>query len=140
VTRPTATEALWVLDSSIWVEYFGGGPLAAECGRYAVREREIVTPVQVLFEVYRWALRSGGDAAAMEIVSHLEFTRFVPVDVTTAVFAAQLGDDHSLAAADAMIYATARLQRCELVTADADFRGLPGVILLEEQTAEGEQP
>ena len=30
-----------------------------------------------------------------------------------------------------MIYATARLKRCELVTADADFRGLPGVTLLE---------
>jgi predicted nucleic acid-binding protein len=139
VTRPTATEVLRVLDSSIWVEYFGGGLLATECGRYAAREREIITPVQVLFEVYRWALRSGGDVAAMEIVSHLESTRFVPVDLTTAVVAAQLGDDHSLAAADAMIYATARLHRCDLVTADADFRGLPGVILLEEQTAGGDQ-
>ena len=137
VTRPTGTEALRVLDSSIWVEYFGGGPLAAECSRHVASEREIISPVQVLFEVYRWALRSGGDAAAVEIVSHLEFTRFVPVDVTTAVVAAQLGDDHSLAAADAMIYATARLQRCELVTADADFRGLPGVTLLEAQGAGG---
>lgn len=95
------------------------------------REREIITPVQVLFEVYRWALRSGGDAAAMEIVSHLEFTRFVPADATPAVIAVQLGDDHALAAADAMIYATARLHRCDLVTADADFRGLPGVVVLE---------
>jgi predicted nucleic acid-binding protein len=140
VTRPTDTDSLRVLDSSIWVEYFGGGPLAAECGRYTAREREIVTPAQVLFEVYRWALRSGGDAAAMEIVSHLEFTRFVPVDVTTAVVAAQLGDDHSLAAADAMIYAAARLHRCDLVTADADFRGLPGVTVLGEQTAGGDRP
>ncbi len=47
--------------------------------------------------------------------------------------------DHGLVAADAMIYATARLQRCELVTADADFRGLTGVILLEEQAAGGDQ-
>jgi predicted nucleic acid-binding protein len=67
----------------------------------------------------------------MEIVSHLESTRFVPTDVTTAVIAVQLGDDHALAAADAMVYATARLHRCELITADADFRGLPGVVLLE---------
>ena len=130
VTRPTGTEAVRVLDSSVWVEFFGGGPLSAVCGRYVEKEREIFTPVQVLFEVYRWALRSGGDAAAMEIVSHLEFTSFVPADVTTAVVAAQLGDDHDLAAADAMIYATARLHRCDLVTADADFRGLPGVVLL----------
>ena len=67
----------------------------------------------------------------MEIVAHLEATRFAPADVTTAVVAVQLGRDHALAAADAMIYATARLHRCDLVTADADFRGLPGVVLLE---------
>jgi predicted nucleic acid-binding protein len=135
VTRQTGTEALRVLDSSVWVEYFGGGPLAAECAHFVANEREIVTPVQVLFEGYRWALRSGGDTAAMEIVSHLELTRFAPVDVTTAVVATQLAEDHALAAADALIYATARLYRCELLTADGDFRGLPGVILLEEESA-----
>lgn len=77
------------------------------------------------------AQRNGGDATAMEIVSHLEFTRFVPGDVTTAVAAVDVSADHGLAAAQAMIYAAARLNRCELVTADADFRGLPGVTLLE---------
>ena len=67
----------------------------------------------------------------MEVVGHMECTSFAPADVTTAVVAVQLSADHGLAAADAMIYATAHLQRCELVTADADFRGLPGVTLLE---------
>ena len=62
----------------------------------------------------------------MEVVAHMEGTQFAPADVTTAVVAVQLSAEHGLAAADAMIYATARLQRCELVTADADFRGLPG--------------
>jgi predicted nucleic acid-binding protein len=122
---------LWVLDSSIWVEFYGGGPLADDCATYVTMEREIFTPVQVLYEVYRWAQRNGGDATAMEIVSHLEFTRFVPGDVTTAIVAVDMGAEHGLAAADAMIYATARLNRCELVTADADFRGLPDVTLLE---------
>jgi uncharacterized protein len=133
VTRPTGTESLCALDSSIWVEYFGGGPRAGECERYVGGERGIVTSVQVLLEVYRWAQRSGGDSAAMEVVSQLELTRFAPVDVTTAVVAAQLAEEHGLAAADAVIYATARLHRCELVTADADFRGLPGVTLLQDQ-------
>ena len=122
---------MWVLDSSIWVEFYGGGPLAGDCEEYVSRESEILTPVQVLYEVYRWAQRNGGDATAMEIVSHLEFTRFVPGDGTTAIVAVDMSADHGLAAADAMIYATARLKRCELVTAEADFRGLPGVTLLE---------
>ena len=127
---------MWVLDSSVWVEFYGGGPLAGECLRYVTKEREIVTPVQVLYEVYRWARRHGGDASAMEIVSHLEFTRFVPADVTTAIVAVDMSLDHGLAAADAMIYATARLQRCELVTTDGDFGGLPGVTLLQDASGE----
>ena len=67
----------------------------------------------------------------MEVVGHMEATRFAPADVTTAVIAVQVSAEHGLAAADAMIYATAKLHRCELVTADADFRGLPGVVLVE---------
>jgi predicted nucleic acid-binding protein len=128
---------VWVLDSSIWVDFYGGGPLAGDCQPYVTLGHEIITPVQVLYEVYRWARRNGGDATAMEIVSHLEFTRFAPGDVTTAIVAVDMSADHGLAAADAMIYATARLQGAELVTADADFRGLPGVTLLGDQATGG---
>jgi len=120
-----------VLDSSVWIEHLADGPLAARCASYLVDERDIVTPVQVLFEVYRWTLRHVGERAAMEVVGHMECTRFALADVTTAVVAVQLSADHGLAAADAVIYATARLQRCGLVTVDADFRGLPGVTLIE---------
>ena len=130
--RQTDTEtALRVLDSSVWIEHLAGGVLADACSPYLILEREIVTPVQVLYEVYRWTLRHVGEQAAMEIVAHMEATRFAAADVTTAVVAVQLSRDHALAAADAMIYATARLHRCDLVTADTDFRGLPGVVLLE---------
>jgi predicted nucleic acid-binding protein len=130
--RPTASEApTKVLDSSVWIEHLAAGDLADRCTPYLTVEHDIVTPIQVLYEVYRWTLRHAGEQAAMEVVGHLEATRFAPADVTTAVIAVQLGADHGLAAADAMIYATAQLWRCELVTADADFRGLPGVTLLE---------
>jgi predicted nucleic acid-binding protein len=120
-----------VLDSSVWIEHLADGPLAARCASYLVAEREIITPVQVLFEVYRWTLRHVGERAAMEVVGHMEGTRFASADVTTAVAAVQLSTAHGLAAADAVIYATARLERRELVTLDADFRGLPGVVLIE---------
>ena len=120
-----------VLDSSVWIEHLVDGPLAARCASYLVAERGIITPVQVLYEVYRWTLRHAGERAAMEVVGHMECTRFASADVTTAVVAVQLSADRGLAAADAVIYATARLERCELVTLDADFRGLPGVVLIE---------
>lgn len=132
--RPTGSEGsvLRVLDSSVWVEFYGGGPAAGECEPLVRDERSVVTPTQVLYEVYRWARTHGDDQTAMEIVSHLEFTRFVPMDVSTAIVAVDMSRAHGLAAADAVIYATARLQECELVTLDGHFRGLPGVTLLGE--------
>ena len=130
--RPTVSDApTRVRDSSVWIEYLAGGLLADRCTPYILMELEVVTPVLVLYEVYRWTLRHVGEQTAMEVVGHMEATRFAPADVTTAVIAVQVSAEHGLAAADAMIYATAKLHRCELVTADADFRGLPGVVLVE---------
>jgi predicted nucleic acid-binding protein len=119
-----------VIDSSAWVEHFADGPLAEAFAAHLVEPGEIITPTLVLYEVYRWARRHGTDADAMEIVGHLEHTCFASADVTVAIAAVDFSREHGLAAADAIIYATARLHRCELVTADADFRGLPGVTLV----------
>ena len=122
-----------VVDSSGWIEHFADGPLAAGFTSFLSDPDRIVTPTLVLYEVYRWARRHGDDRKAMEIVGHLEHTRFVVVDASTAISAAELSVDHGLAAADALIYAAARLEGCELVTADTDFRGLPGIVLVEAE-------
>ena len=120
-----------IVDSSGWIEYLADGPLAAAFAPYLAPPEDVLTPAAVLYEVYRWARREGGDAPAMEAVAQLEQTRLVPADHIVAITAADLSIDHGLAAADALIYATARLEGCELVTADTDLRGLPGVTLIE---------
>ena len=120
-----------VVDSSGWIEYLADGPLAAAFAPYLAPPEEVLTPAVVMYEVYRWARREGGDAPAMEAVAQLEQTRLVPADHIVAIVAAEVGADSGLAVADAFIYATARLEGCELVTADTDFRGLPGVTLIE---------
>ena len=122
-----------VVDSSVWIEHMADGSHATACAAHLTDEREIITPSQVLYEVYRWTLRHCGQRAAMEVVGHLEYTRIVPADTTVAIVAVDMSTDYGLAAADAFIYATARLQGCGLVTADSDFRGLPGVILIEAE-------
>ncbi|MBN2203412.1 MAG: type II toxin-antitoxin system VapC family toxin [Thermoleophilia bacterium] len=121
---------LKVVDSSGWVEHFADGPLADGFAPYLADPDQLVTPTVVLYEVYRWARRHGSDADAMEIVGHLEYTRFAPVDTAVAIAAVDYSRDHGLAAMDALVYATARLNRCELVTSDTDFRGLTGVTLI----------
>jgi predicted nucleic acid-binding protein len=120
-----------VIDSSVWLELVTDGPLAARCAQYLTDLAEVVTPTIVLLEVYRVLRRQGREPAALRAVGEMEYTRLVAVDTHTAITAADLSIDHGLAAADALIYATAKLEGCELVTADTDFRGLPGVTLIE---------
>lgn len=120
-----------VVDSSIWLEVVTDGALADACLPRLSDLAEVVTPTLVLMEVYGVLRRRDEERAAMRVVAEMEHTRLVPVDSVVAITAAELSMDHRLAAADSIVYATARLNRCELVTADTDFRGLPGVVLIE---------
>ena len=74
--------------------------------------------------------RDLSEEKAIESVAALQRSRIVEVDTSLALEAAELGFEHRLAMADALIYATARRHGARLVTGDADFDGLPGAIVL----------
>jgi len=48
------------------------------------------------------------------------------------MYSAKIGQEHSLAMADSMIFATAHIHHAILWTQDADFRNLPGVKYFEK--------
>jgi predicted nucleic acid-binding protein len=52
----------------------------------------------------------------------------VPMDTGIALLAAELHQRHRLATADAIVYATAQSRGADLLTCDAHFDGLPGVV------------
>jgi predicted nucleic acid-binding protein len=52
----------------------------------------------------------------------------------SALSAADMGIDHGLALADAIVFATAHTKKAELITSDADFERLPGVTYLHKPT------
>jgi predicted nucleic acid-binding protein len=54
----------------------------------------------------------------------------VPLDTRIALHAAELHRQHRLATADAVVYATALENHAELLTCDAHFDGLPGVVFV----------
>lgn len=54
----------------------------------------------------------------------------MPVDETLALEAADISLASGLAMADSIIYATARRHEATLVTADADFTGLPATLVI----------
>lgn len=117
-----------VVDSSAWIEFFTDGPLAARFAPYLDEPEEIVTPTIVLYEVYKLIRRERDEEAGLVAVAAMERTRLAPLTEAVALTAADLALEHRLAMADAIVYATARLEGADVVTADEDFRDLPGVI------------
>lgn len=122
-----------VIDSSGWIEFFTDGPLSNE---YASRLRnlaEIVTPVIVLYEIYKRLKRDLSEDDAIVAVSVMQRTRIVAIDQELALSAADFSLEYNLAMADALVFATARRFQAELITSDRDFDGLPGVVYLPKK-------
>jgi predicted nucleic acid-binding protein len=120
-----------LVDSSGWIEFFSGGPLADRYATHLKSPAEVITPVIVVYEVYKKIKRERGEAAALLAVGQLNATQVVPLTEVIARLAADLSLQHGLAMADALIYATAQDERAQLVTSDADLKDLPGVTYLK---------
>ena len=74
--------------------------------------------------------RDLSEERALMAVSLLRRATVVPVDESLALDAADFSLELGLAMADSIVYATARRHDATLVTADADFEGLPGAVLI----------
>jgi predicted nucleic acid-binding protein len=119
-----------LVDSSGWIEYLAARSKADEFARYIQGDEPLVTSTIQVYEIYKVVRRDVSEERAIESVSALRATTVVPLDESLALEAADFSLEHGLAMADAIIFATAARYRAEIVTADADFEGLPGVTLI----------
>lgn len=119
-----------VLDSSVWIEYFAGRPKAAQVEHLLADPARILVPAAAVYEVYKRLKSGAGKDVAEAAVGRMLASPVVPIDADLALQAADLAVDHKLAMADAFVLATARVHGAELVTLDADFKGVPGSRLL----------
>jgi toxin FitB len=131
VTTPSGFNR-FVVDSSGWVEFLGGGPKAEAFGKYLENPELVLLPSVVVYEVYKKMLREQSQTLAERFLSHaFGFQeREIPFDSSLAASAAKVSLAASLPMADAIIYATARAHQAELISSDAHFSGLPGVTVL----------
>jgi predicted nucleic acid-binding protein len=119
-----------VIDSSGWIEFFTDGSLADDYARRLRNLGAIVTPVIVIYEVYKRLKRDLSEDDGVIAVSAMQRTRIVAIDQGIALTAADLSLEHGLAMADAIVLATARKFDAELVTSDRDFERIAGVTYL----------
>ena len=90
----------------------------------------LLSSVIQVYEIYKVVRRDISEERAIEAVSALRATRIELLAESLALEAADIALEHGLAMADAIIFATAKKHEADIITADADFEGLPGVTLV----------
>ncbi len=121
-----------LVDTCGWIEWLADGVLADKFQPYLEDAEALVVPTVVQFELYKWLERNRDEEAAMKAIARTTRSRVVDLDTSTALLAAELSRDHGLSFADAVIYASTRKHKIELVTSDKHFEDLPGVIYFKK--------
>lgn len=110
----------------------GAGPKADGFARYLDFPEYLLLPTVIVFEVFKKVSREHGKTLAENFLSQaFGFgKRLIDLDLELSILAARTSLDNHLAMADAIIYVTAQRHNAQLVTSDAHFANLPGVVLL----------
>jgi len=116
-----------LVDTCGWIEWMMDSALAEAYAPHLADE-SLVVPTLVQHELYRWLCRETDTATALAAIAATQQAKVVPLDTSLALLAADIGREHKLAMADAIIYATARQYHATLVTSDAHFESLPQVL------------
>lgn len=119
---------LRVVDTSAWIEWLVGSARGRRLGRQMPDKPQCIVPTIVQLELSKWLVREVGEERADQVIAYTQKCVVVPLDTAIALLAADLHREHKLATADAIVYATALHHRAELLTCDAHFERLPGVV------------
>jgi len=117
-----------VVDTSAWIEWLIDSKTGEALAALWPEQLETVVPTLVQLELAKWLKREVSEEAADQALAHLEQCRVIALDTRIALHAAELCALHKLATADAIVYATALEAGADLLTCDAHFEGLSGVI------------
>jgi len=119
-----------VVDTSAWIEWTSETPLGRRLAPEIPQKDRWLVPTVVQYELVRWARRYFSEDAADKLLAHSMGCIVAPLDTRLAMRAVERAHAHTLAMADAIIYATAIDAGADLLTCDAHFADLPGVVYL----------
>jgi predicted nucleic acid-binding protein len=122
-----------LVDTCGWIEWLTEGALADRFAPYMKDPADLLVPTTVQYELYKWVKRESDETTAHDAIALADSSLIVPLTTEIALMAADLALLHKLAFADAVIYASARKHKVELITSDDHFEGLPGVTYFPKQ-------
>ena len=117
-----------LVDTSAWIEWLLGSPTGRALEALIPARDDLLVPTVVQLELAKWVTREVGEDKAEQVIAFTQMCVVVELDTKVALAAAEICAKHKLATADAIIYATALHHGADLLTCDAHFQGLPGVI------------
>jgi predicted nucleic acid-binding protein len=116
-----------LVDSSGWIEYLQDTQ-RADLFATAIEDRHhLLVPTLALFEVHKVLSRKLAESLVNQCLDVMRLGRVLDLTDARAVAAAKISRLHSLAMADAAMYAHAREFDATFWTQDVDYDGLPGV-------------
>lgn len=121
-----------VVDTSVWIEWLIGGPLQKALSKEFPQKAQCVVPTIVQLELAKWLVREIGEEQADQAIAFTQKCVVAPLDTRIALHAAELHRQYKLATADAVVYATAIEYDADLLTCDAHFEKMPGVVLIRK--------
>ena len=122
-----------LMDTSAWVEWLIASPTGKTVTAAIPAREEWLVPTIVQLELAKWLAREVGEDKADQVVAFTQMCQIAPLDTKIALTAADLCRQHKLATADAIVYATALEYGADLLTCDAHFEGLPGVVFVGKE-------
>jgi len=122
-----------VIDTSAWIEWLVNSQAGRKVAIHLPDEEEWLVPTIVQLELAKWLTREVGEDKTDEVIAFSRTCVIIELDTATALLAADLCSRFKLATADAIVYATARIHKAALITCDAHFEGLEGVLLIPKR-------
>ncbi len=123
-----------LVDTSAWIEWLIGSATGEKVADQLPEKAEWLVPTMVQLELAKWLGREVGEDKADKVIAFTQVCHIVQLNTEIALTAADACREHKLATADAIIFASAQAYDASLVTCDAHFEGLPGVIFIEKIT------
>ena len=117
-----------VVDTSAWLGRLIDSEVGRKVGLEMPAQEVWIVPTIVQYELARWLVRRVSEEAAGSAIAFSNECVVTPLDTALAFKAAEVAREHALAMADAIIYATAIDAGADLLTCDAHFAALPGVV------------
>jgi predicted nucleic acid-binding protein len=132
-----------VIDTYAWIELLIGSERGNKVKELMENAEEVYTPSTVLAETARKFLREGTDEKTigtwLEIITNASV--ITQIDSVTVLEAAKcqlelfqqakISKQNTPSLFDAIVYATARINQCKIITGDEHFKNLPETIWLE---------